>query len=43
MSANTLTDGAAARYANALFELSLENDQLSSVESGLDKMLEIYR
>ena len=43
MSANTLTDGAAARYANALFELSLENDQLSSVESGLDRILEIYR
>ena len=43
MSANTLTDGAAGRYANALFELSLENDQLSSVESGLDKILEIYR
>ena len=42
MSAKTLTDSAASRYASAIFELALETKGLDKVESDLDVVANIY-
>ena len=42
MSAKTLTDSAASRYASAIFELAIETKSLDKAESDLDLVANIY-
>ncbi len=42
MSAKTLTDSAASRYASAIFELAIETKSLDKAESDLDVVANIY-